>query len=161
MHFHWESFVFAIIAFAILFWLLNRYAFGPLFSVMEKRREKVLSDLKQAEQQRNQTAQLLEDQKKALQEARQEANEIIERARITSVKQADELIAAAKNEAIRLKDDAVKEIESEKNKAIATLQAQVGELSVLIASKIIEKQVDEASHKDMINRYLQKVGNQS
>ncbi|WP_166243526.1 F0F1 ATP synthase subunit B [Paenibacillus turpanensis] len=159
MHFHWESFVFAVIAFAILYWLLSKYAFGPLFDVMEKRRQKVMSDLNQAEEQRKQSTQLIEEQKQALQQAKTEAYEIIERAKVASVRQADELLGKAKDEAARLKEEAAKEIENEKNKAVAELHAHVGELAVQIASKIIEKQVDEAAHKDMINSYLRKVGN--
>jgi F-type H+-transporting ATPase subunit b len=74
------------------------------------------------------------------------------------VKQADELIRVAKEEANRLKTDAAKEIENEKNKAIADLKSQVGELSVQIASKIIEKQLDAKGQEELVDKYLKEVG---
>lgn len=161
MTFHWESFVFAIIAFAILYWLLNRYAFGPLFKIMEQRRTYVQDEIASAENNRKESEKLLDEQKQALQEAREEAYRMLEQARQTSSRQADEMMERARSEANRIKEDALKEIESEKQKAIAQLKNQVSGLSVLIASKIIEKQVDEAANKDLIHEYLDKVGDPS
>ena len=158
MALYWESFVFAIIAFLILYWLLNRYAFGPLFGIMEKRREQVISNMKSAEESRKEAEQFLEEQKKALEEARKEAYSIIEHSRKVSSKQADDIIEKAKAEADKIKQDMLKEIENEKNKAVSALRSQVSAMSVMIASKIIEKQVDEKSQQELINNYLQKVG---
>jgi len=158
MDFVWENTVFAIIAFLILYWLLSKYAFGPLFSIMEQRRKLISEQLSTAEKSRKEAASSMAEQKAALDEARKEAYAIIEQARTTSTKQADEIVQSAKNEASRLKDDALKDIESEKNKAIAALRSEVGGISVKIASKIIEKQVDEKSQEQIVNQYLKEVG---
>jgi len=158
MDWKWETFVFAIIAFGILYWLLNKYAFGPLFGIMEKRRQLVKEQIDGADASRKQAEQLLEEQKQALQQARKEAHEIIELSKTTSVKQADEIVQLAKSEATRLKQDAVKEIDSEKNKAVAALRSQVAGMSVMIASKIIEKQVDEKTQEQLVDQYLKEVG---
>ena len=158
MKIEWSNFFIQLIAFGILYWLLSRYAFGPLFSIMEKRRELVKEQLDSAESSRKQAEQQLEAQKQALNEARKEAYDIIEQARSTSSKQAEEIVHAAKSEASRLKDDAVKDIESEKNKAIAALRSEVSGMSVKIASKIIEKQIDEKSQEQLVDQYLKEVG---
>lgn len=158
MSWHWESTVYAIIAFGILYWLLSKYAFGPLFGVMEKRRQLVLEQMNTAESSRKAAEHQMEEQKAALQQARKEAYEIIEQARTTSSKQAEDIVQTAKTEASRLKDDALKDIESEKNKAIAALRTEVGGISVKIASKIIEKQVDEKSQEQLVDQYLKEVG---
>jgi F-type H+-transporting ATPase subunit b len=158
MDFVWENTVFAILAFLILYWLLSKYAFGPLFSIMEQRRKLISEQLSTAEKTRKEAASSMEEQKAALEQARKEAYAIIEQARTTSTKQADEIVTSAKNEASRLKDDALKDIESEKNKAIAALRSEVGGISVKIASKIIEKQVDEKSQEQIVNQYLKEVG---
>jgi len=156
--FQWETTVFAIIAFGILYVLLNKFAFGPLFGIMERRRQLVLDQMNQAESSRANAEKLLEEQKEAIQAARKEAYEILEQARTTSGKQADAMIAEAKAESVRLKEDAVREIESEKNKAVAALRSQVSTMSVMIASKIIEKQVDEKTQQELIEQYLDKTG---
>lgn len=161
MALYWESLVFAAVAFFILYLLLNKYAFGPLFGVMEKRREQVLNEMKTAEESRKEAEKYLEEQKSAIEQARHEALEIIDHARKTSSRQSEEIIKKANDEAARLKEEALKEIENEKKKAVSELKSQVSAMSVLIASKIIEKQIDEKSQKEVVEKYLSKVGRSS
>lgn len=158
MGWHWESFVFAMAGFGILYWLLNKYAFGPLFGIMEKRRLLITEQLQSSDQNRILVEKMLAEQKQVMQESRKEAYEIIEQARSISNKQGDEIIEQAKSEANRLKDGALKDIENEKNKAIAALRSQVSAMSVMIASKIIEKQIDEKSQEQLVEHYLKEVG---
>lgn len=158
MKLFWENSLFVIVAFGILLWLLKKYAFGPLFSVLEKRSDMIQNQIKTAEQNRLDSEQLLQEQRQAIQDARKEAYDIIEQARQTSAKQSEDMLAQAKADAERLKAEALKEIELEKEKAIAVLRSQVSAMSVLIASKIIEKQIDEQTHQGMIEQYLAEVG---
>lgn len=158
MHIEWSSFGIQIIAFIILYLLIQKFAFGPLFGAMEKRRQLVLDQVQTAENNRKQSEQLLNEQKQILIDAKRQAYEIIEQAKQISSKQTDEAIESARVESSRLKEEALKDIENEKNKAVAILRGQVGEMSVLIASKIIEKQIDENSQKELIENYLNKVG---
>lgn len=153
-----SSFFLAIISFGILYWLLSKYAFGPLFSVMEQRRLLVNGQIETAENNRLESDKLLAEQKQAIVEARKSALDILEQARQTSGRQAEDLIRAARAETDRLKAEAMKDIENEKNKAIAALRSQVSAMSVMIASKIIEKQVDEQSQHQLIEQYLNEVG---
>lgn len=157
----WSNFFIQLIAFAILFLLLRKFAFKPLFGVMEKRRQMVLEQIENAQKNQEEANRYIEEQKQALQQARKEAYDIIEQAKQTGSRQAEEIIQAARNEANRLKEDALRDIESEKNKAVAALRAQVSGLSVLIASKIIEKQIDEQSQQQLVEQYLQQVGSKS
>jgi F-type H+-transporting ATPase subunit b len=158
LHIDWSTFGIQIVAFLILYLLLQKYAFGPLFGMMEKRRKLVLDQVQSAETNRKQSEQLLEEQKLALQQARKEAYDIIEQAKQVSSKQADDILAAARVESTRVKEEALKDIENEKNNAIAALRSQVGAMSVMIASKIIEKQIDEKSQQELVEHYLQEVG---
>jgi F-type H+-transporting ATPase subunit b len=161
MNFHWESTAFAAAAFVLLYWLLNKYAFGPLFGVMEQRRELIQNQLKTAEENRLQAEQLLQEQKQDIQAARKEAFQIIEQARTSSLRQSDEMLKQAKDESLRIKNEALTDIEAEKNKAVAALKSQVGAMSVMIASKIIEKQIDEKSQQVLVDQYLKEVGDKS
>ncbi len=158
MEFVWTSTVITIIAFVLLYLLLNKYAFGPLFNIMEQRKRLVVGELEQAEANRKESSALLEEQRKAIEQARKEAQEIVENSRKVSTKSAEELVEAAKNEAARLKEAAQQDIVSEKNQAIAELRKQVGEMSVKIASKIIEKEVDASAQEALVDKYLKEVG---
>ncbi|AIQ71380.1 F0F1 ATP synthase subunit B [Paenibacillus graminis] len=162
MSFVWESSVLAIIAFGILYFLLNKYAFGPLFSVMEKRRELVLQQMNEAAQTREQAVSYVEEQKQALQTARKEALEIIEQSRQTSSKQTEQLIDQAKVEASRIKDEAVRDIQNEKNKAVEELRGELGAASVKIASKLLQKEVSsDPAQEALVDQYLKEVGGRS
>jgi F-type H+-transporting ATPase subunit b len=156
--FELSTFIYQIIAFLILYWLLKRYAFGPLMGIMEKRKQYIQDQIQTTEKNRQASDILLEEQKQAIQQARKEAYDIMEQSRVMSAKQADDLIQQAKSEAGRQKADMLADIESEKNKAVVALRSQVSAMSVLIASKILEKQVDEKSQQELIDNYLNKVG---
>lgn len=158
MNFVWESTLFSAIAFIILYLLLSKFAFGPLFGMMEKRREMVQEQIQTAESDRAQASQLLEEQKQALENARKEAYDIMEQAQKMSEKQAKDMARMAEQEARQIKQEAIEDIEVEKNKAIGALRSQVSAMSVMIASKIIEKQVDEKTQKELVDQYLDEVG---
>lgn len=162
MSFVWESSVLAIIAFGILYFLLNKYAFGPLFSVMEKRRELVLQQMDEAAKTREQAVSYVEEQKQALQQARQEAQLIIQQSQATSSNQVDRILEQAKAEAARLKDEAVRDIDNEKNKAVEALRSELGTASVRIASKLLEKEVKaDGEQEQLVDQYLKEVGGRS
>lgn len=157
MSIYWENIVWAILAFGILYWALNKFAFGKLFDVMEQRRQLVLNQMNEAKEAREQATAYIAEQKQELDKARKEAYQIIEQAKVTSTKQSDEIIKSAQSESARLKQEALKDIEAEKSKAVDAIRSEVGGLSVMIASKIMEKQVDEKSQEQLVNQYLKEV----
>jgi F-type H+-transporting ATPase subunit b len=154
----WGTTLYQLVVFIILFLLLKRYAFGPLLNVMQTRQEKVEKDLAEAEKNRQEAEKLLSEQREEMSKVRREAQEILERAKQTADKQAQDLLAQAREEAERLKEDAQKEIQREKEQALAAVRDQVGALSVMLASKIIEKEIDEAAQKTLVDDYLKDVG---
>ena len=147
-----------VIIFAILMLLLKKFAWGPLMGVMQQREELVASEIDAAENARKETAKLLEEQKSLLKEARTEAQTIIDSAKKQGEVQRDEIITAARNEANRLKESAVREIETEKAKAIAAVREEVVSLSVLAASKVLEKEISEADNSALIKETIAKAG---
>ncbi|MDQ0089843.1 F-type H+-transporting ATPase subunit b [Paenibacillus anaericanus] len=159
----WENILITMIAFVILYWLLNKFAFSKLFAVMEQRRELVLGQLNEAKQTREQATVYVEEQKDALKQARQDAFEIIEQSKQSSSKQAHDLLEQAKLDALRMKNEAVRDIESERNKAVEALRTEIGTFSVNIASKLIEREVENnpAEQEKLVNQYLDEVGKKS
>ncbi|MCY7700172.1 F0F1 ATP synthase subunit B, partial [Bacillus safensis] len=82
----------------------------------------------------------------------------IENAKKIGEKQKEEIIQAARQESERLKESARTEIVKEKEQAVAALREQVASLSVLIASKVIEKELDEQAQEKLIQEYLKEAG---
>ncbi|MFC7678603.1 F0F1 ATP synthase subunit B [Paenibacillus sp. GCM10028914] len=155
----WETIVISILAFGVLYVLLHKFAFSKLFAIMEQRRELVMNQMNEAAQTREQAITYVEQQKQALEQARQEAHEIIERSKQTSNKQAEQILELASEEASRIKSEAVRDIESEKNKAVAELRSELGSVSVKIASKLLEREVkNDNVQEELVDQYLKEVG---
>ena len=154
----WLNAVYQILAFLFLMWLLKRYAFGPIMDMMEKREKHVADQIKSAEKNRDEAEQYLKEQREAIQTARQEAKEIVENAKKMSDQQAKDIVESARNESDRLKETAKAEINTEKEQAINALREQVSTLSVLVASKVIEKELDEKEQEKLIQDTLKEVG---
>ncbi len=150
--------VFQLLMFIILMALLKKYAWGPLMGVMKQREEYVAGEINAAENSRKEAEKLLEEQRNLLKEARTEAQNLIENAKKQGDVQREEIIAAARAEAERLKEGAKLEIEQQKERAVAAIREQVAHLSVLIASKVIEKELSAEDQDKLINEYIQEAG---
>lgn len=150
--------IFQLVAFIILMLLLKKFAFGPLMGIMKEREQHVASEIEVAEKNRAEAAALLEEQRTMLKEARQESLSLIEEAKKHGEKQREEIIVVARQEAERVKESAKREIEQQKEQAMVQLREQVASLSVLIASKVIEKELSEADQQKLINDYIQEAG---
>ncbi|OEH93313.1 F0F1 ATP synthase subunit B [Bacillus solimangrovi] len=150
--------LFQLTMFLILLALLRKYAFGPVLGIMKEREEHISNEISEAEKSRKEAAALVAEQQGALKAARQEAQGLIENAKKIGEQQEKELLEKARSEAARLKEAASKELEQEKDQAIAALREQVSSLSVLIASKVIEKELSEQDQQQLINEYIKEAG---
>lgn len=158
----WTNIIFTIAAFALLYFLLSKFAFSKLFAVMEKRRELVMQQMDEAAKTREQAVAYVEEQKQALNNARQEAQQIIQQSQVTSNKQVEQALAQAKVEATRVKEEAIRDIANEKNKAMEELRSEIGTASVRIASKLLQKEVSASGEQEqLVNQYLKEVGGKS
>ena len=155
----WGTAFYQLAMFIILLALLRKYALKPLLGVMEKRQQKIAEDLDTAEKNRAEAEKLFKEQQQMLEQARNDASQILENARVTSEKQAAEIIETAKQEAEQFKNVARAEMNREKEQAVEALRKEVGQLSVLLASKIIEKEIDAKQQEELLQNYLKEVGN--
>ncbi|MEK3888506.1 F0F1 ATP synthase subunit B [Bacillus sp. FSL K6-3431] len=150
--------LYTVAAFAVLLFILKKVAWGPLMGIMIKREEYIANEISAAEKSRIESNQFLEEQKALLKEARIEAQAMIENSKEHGEVQREEIIQVARQEADRLKESARLEINEQKEQAIVALREQVASLSVLIASKVIEKELSEDDQQKLINEYIQKAG---
>ena len=150
--------IFQLVAFLLLMLLLKKFAWGPLMGIMKERENHIANEIESAEQSRLETKKLLEEQRELLKESRNEAAGLIESAKKQAEMQREEIMALAKAEADRLKESAKVEIEQQKEQAVAAIREQVASLSVLVASKVIEKEITEADQAKFINDIIQEAG---
>ncbi|MFD0944038.1 F0F1 ATP synthase subunit B [Savagea faecisuis] len=144
--------------FILLLLLLKKFAWGPLMGVMDQRAELIANEIETAEKNRLESEKLLAEQKAALQEAGANAQSIVENARKQSEAQATEIIESAREEVNRMKSSAELEISTAKEKAIAAVREEFVSLSVLAASKVLEKEISEEDNRALIEETIVKAG---
>lgn len=147
-----------LICFVILLLLVGKFAWGPVMNMMKKREEFVANEIEAAENSRKEAAKSAQEAAEQLKQTKLEAQKIIDDAKATGVRQEQDIIESARLEADRIKKAAQEEIQNEKEKAIQALQDQVASLSVLIASKVIEKELSAQDQEKLINEYIKEVG---
>ncbi|MEH7074370.1 F0F1 ATP synthase subunit B [Neobacillus drentensis] len=157
-HINTGDIFFQLIVFLILLALLKKFAWGPLMGIMKQREEHIGNEIGAAEKSRLEAEKILQEQRNLLKEARNDAQSLIESAKKQGDIQREEIIALARTEADRIKDAAKLEIEQQKEKAVAAIREQVASLSVMIASKVIEKEITAADQDQLINEYIKEAG---
>jgi F-type H+-transporting ATPase subunit b len=159
-HFTGGDIIFQLVMFVILLALLKKFAWRPLMGIMKQREELISSEINAAEESGKEAKKLLEEQRALLKEARSEAQVLIENAKKQGDVQREEIIGVARSEAERIKEAAKLEIDQQKEKAVAAIREQVASLSVLIASKVIEKELSAGDQDQLINEYIKEAGEQ-
>jgi F-type H+-transporting ATPase subunit b len=148
----------ASLNFILLFVLLSVFALGPLRRMLDERRARIEEGLRDAEQARRDRESAEAERVAALQEARREANEIITRAQKVAQDSRDADIAATKAELERLRDRASAEIEAEKQRAISDLRAEVADLALQAASKVVGETLNTERERRLVQEFLAEGG---
>jgi len=147
-----------IVDFIILLIFLRLVAYKPLMKVLKDRQDYIEKNIAAAEQERQQAEQLRAGYEAEMRRARQQAQEIIQKATKAGEEQASEIIESAKSEAARIKEATLADIQREKEKAVAELREQVATLSVLVAGKIIGRQMTQDIQREMVQEFIKEAG---
>lgn len=150
--------LFSLSAFIILMLLVSRFALRPMLAMMKQREDHIDGQIQKAEKSRLEAEDLLKKQTDALTRARKEAREIIEKAKVQKEVEAEAIIKQAEARADRIVQDGVAEIQREKEKALTSLRDEVGTLTVLLASKVLEQEVSEKNQSGLLKTYLEEIG---
>ena len=143
-----------LVVFVILAFILAKYAFGPITAAVEAR-EKALEDaIAAASRDRDEAAKVLAEHRANLDASRGEAQKLIADARVAAERVRTELVEAAHTEQGNMLARARQEIESEKARAIAELRREAVELAIAGASKVIEKNLDDAGNRQLVESFL-------
>jgi len=154
----WGLQIWTLVTFVILLVLLAKFAFKPIAQALDTRGQKIKQSIDDAEKSRAEAKKLMEDYQKQIAEARTEAGKVIEEARQLGERVRKEVVEKANAEASAVAQRAQEEIVRQKEKGIQELKDTVAALSVQIASKVIEKEVNEATHRQLIDTLIKDLG---
>ena len=145
-------------SFLLLIFLVKKYAWGNITSILDARAEKITNDIDQAEAARKKAEELAAKREEELAGSRQEATTILETAKETAEKNKAHILSEANQEALRLKEKAQLEISQNKEEAMNSIKGDVADLTVNLAGKLISQQLDSEGHRQLIDRYLNELG---
>lgn len=145
-------------SFLLLIILIKKFAWENITSTFEQRAKKISDDIDGAESARQKAEDLAQKRETELAGSRQEVTTIIENAKETAEKNKAGILADAADEAGRLKEKANQEIAQTKAEALNSIKGDVADLTVNLASKILGQQLDQEAHKELIDRYIDKLG---
>jgi F-type H+-transporting ATPase subunit b len=142
--------IWTIVCFLVTLFVLKRFAFGPIQKTIDERRERIRQSLDEADNAREEARKLLEEHRKLISSAQTDAEEILSEAR--RVAEANERRMREELEADRQRrlEETRKQIDAETRRALEAIRAEVVDLSMLAASKITRKSLDDADHKRLI-----------
>ena len=146
-----------LVIFLILFWMLRKYAFPPIFKAVEAR-EKALEDaIAGAKHDRDEAAKLLEEHRRQIENARGEAQRFIAEGRQVAEKMRTDLLEQARREQQEMLERARREIEAERDRAIIELRREAVDLAIAGASKVIEQNLDNTANRRLVETFLASV----
>jgi F-type H+-transporting ATPase subunit b len=148
------SIVIHAVNFIILLLVLRRYLFKPVLGMLDERARRIRDSTEAAERAREESARAEQERGEVLKEARRQAEEIVNRAMQEADGLRSEARKAAQEEAQRIISRAEQEATAERQQAMQELRAQVADLAVLAAGRVIGRSLDDHAHRALVEEFL-------
>lgn len=153
-------YIWTIVTFLVLLGLLARFAWKPLLEAMERRRLTIEAAVEDARRTQEELARVQEEAKALVAEARRESATILTRARGDAERLREELREKAVADAEGVRRNAERQIQQETARAVQQLREEAVELSVAIASKLLQRTINPADHERLIQDVVAQVQSQ-
>ena len=141
--------------------IFKKLLLNPVKKVIAERKAKADSQIADAEKLRTEAEAMKAEYEQNLQNARNEANQIVASAQKTAAARTEEMLGEARAQAPALKQKAEADIAQERKKAVNEVKDEIGGMAMEIASKVVEREIKEADHKDLIDEFIKNVGEAS
>src|SRR5262245_52323247 len=149
--------IWTIIAFAITFFVLRRYAFGPIQKLIDERRDRIRQSVEEADRAREEARTLLEEHRKLIGQARSEAEGILAEARKIADSQRERMRVEIEEDRQRRLEETTRQIEQATQQALGEIRREVAALSVIAAEKITRKSLTDDDQRRLIDEALSEI----
>jgi len=146
--------IWTIVAFFITFFVLKKYAFGPIQKMIDERREAIARSIAEADNARDEARNLLEEHKKLMQEARGEAEGIIAEARKTRDSMETRMREETEVERQRRLEETRREIAAETARALDKIRSEVADLTLAATAIVVGKKLDADRDRELISEAI-------
>ena len=150
-------FIWTILTFLVLLALLAKFAWRPLLQALESRQESIRKSLDDAQKAKQELERLQQESAQIIRQARVEADAIITRSRGDAERLREEMRQKARAEADAIVKNAERQIQLETTRALQQIRNEAVDLSVMIASKIIQRNLSREDNERLIDEALRQV----
>ena len=141
--------------------IFKKFLLNPVKKVIADREAKADSEIADAKKLREEAEAMKAEYEQNLQNARTEANQIVTSAQKTATTRGEEIVGEARAQAAALKQKAEADIAQERKKAVNEVKDEIGGIAMEIASRVVEREISEKDHKDLIDEFIKNVGEAS
>ena len=141
--------------------IFKKFLLKPIKQVIADRKAKADSEIADAQKLRTEAEAMKAEYEQNLQNARTEANQIVTAAQKTATARSEEIVGEARAQAAALKQKAEADIAQERKKAVNEVKDEIGGIAMELASKVVEREISEKDHKDLIDEFIKNVGEAS
>nr|WP_300004666.1 F0F1 ATP synthase subunit B [Tissierella sp.] len=153
-----SSMIITLVSFFVLFLILKKFLHKPVTEFIQKRQDDIATEIREAETLKQEAIDIRADYEGRIEKAKLEGQQIVESSRLRATELEKTMLAEAKLEAEKEMDRARKEIVREKEKAYEDIKKSAGEMAILIASKIMEKDLNLENQNMLIDKFIDEVG---
>ena len=147
--------IFTLCNLLILYLIFKHFLFGRVHKILDERQNDVAETYNKADESLEHAKSLESEYSSLMESAKEESAEIIRNASKKAQRRSEEIITDAKKEAGIILSRADEDIEREKKRARSELKGEISELAVMVAQKVVEKEISEADHDRFINDFIE------
>ena len=147
----------SLVSFALLFFLLKRYAFPPILEALEDRENKIRTEISDAEKLRQEAQELKADLEKELKNAHEKANTIVQMAGNESKKIQEKTIQETQTKIRQMQSDAEQEIQIAQNKLLNEIRGYTAALTIAATEKVLKKSLGDEDKKRLVDESIEEV----
>ena len=146
--------IWTVVCFIVTFFVLKRYAFGPIQKMLDERREQIRRSIEEAENAREEARRLLEEHRALVNQARSEAEQILAEARRTAQAMEQRMRDETEQERQRRLEETRREIAAETARALEQIRSEVADLTLEATSIVIGKKLDSDRDRELITEAI-------
>ena len=151
------TYVWSLVIFLTVLFVLKKYAWNPLLDFLEEREKDIAESLEMAESAKTNLEKIKDESEKILNKAKKEGKTIVSDSKLRAEESANKILDDAKAKSNEFLDDAKSKIETEKKRAIKEIKEEVVDLSLELATKVLQRNVKDDDNNKFIKSSLEAV----
>jgi len=151
------TYVWSLVIFLTVLFVLKKFAWNPLLDFLEEREKDIAESLKMAESAKTDLEKIKDESEKILNEAKKEGKTIVSDSKLRAEESANKILNDAKEKSNEFLDDAKSKIDIEKKRAIKEIKEEVVDLSLDLATKVLQRNINDEDNSKFVKSSLEAV----